>query len=168
MSLLNRYADAYLIARTVNGTGQSIKVVGFVAAGITVLAGLLAARDLGASAGFAGFFLGALMALPFYALGVLISAQGQILMATLDTAVNSSPLLSAEEVRHILTGFPLQLSVQPQSMPGQVPQTQAVGTAISSDASPSLVAQPATRSCPHCQGLIELNVTRCRWCMKKV
>jgi hypothetical protein len=165
MSLLNRYADGYLVARTVDATGQTIKIVGFFAAGLTALMGLLAAGQLGALVGFAGLLLGALVALPFYALGVLISAQGQILKATLDTAVHSSPLLSVEEIRHIVTGSP---SVRPHSMAEQVPQTQAAVAGTTPSASPLLSSQSAIRHCPHCQGLIELNVTRCRWCMKKV
>lgn len=103
MSLQNRYTDAYVVARTVNGTGQTVKFVGLVVAVLVTLSGLVAASNLGASVGFAGLLLGVLVALPFYALGVLVSAQGQILKATLDTAVNTSPLLSHDEIRQILT-----------------------------------------------------------------
>ena len=38
----------------------------------------------------------------FYVAGVMVSAQGQLLQATLDTAVNSSPLLDDEQKAQIL------------------------------------------------------------------
>jgi hypothetical protein len=50
-----------------------------------------------------GLILGLVIGLPLYLLGVLISAQGQILSATLDTAVNTSPLISATEVSQMLS-----------------------------------------------------------------
>lgn len=99
---MNRYDDAYLVARTVNGAGQIIKVVGFTVAVVIAVGGFALASKVGSAFGFGAVLLGALVALPFYALGVLVSAQGQILKATLDTAVNSSPLLTPDEVRRIL------------------------------------------------------------------
>lgn len=38
-----------------------------------------------------------------FVLGILISAQGQTLKATLDTAVNGSPLLTKDEMRQIMS-----------------------------------------------------------------
>jgi hypothetical protein len=170
MSLQNRYADAYLVAQTVNGTGQTVKLVGFLFAALVTVAGLMAASKMGAAVGFAGLFLGILVALPFYALGVLVSAQGQILKATLDTAVNTSPILSRDEIYYILVGSPapaLQASAETQS--SQVPPRPIETTDIASPSSSPLLAQSAAkRSCPHCGGTLELGATRCRWCMNKV
>lgn len=43
-------------------------------------------------------FVGALLfGALLYCVGVLVAAQGQILLATLDTAVNSSPFLTNED-----------------------------------------------------------------------
>jgi hypothetical protein len=39
----------------------------------------------------------------FYLLGVLVAAQGQILLASLDSAVNSSPLLTNDQKAEILS-----------------------------------------------------------------
>lgn len=103
MNLMARYDDAYLVARTINAAGQTVKIAGFAVAALIALGGFVVASKVGAAFGFAGLFVGALAVLPFYALGVLVAAQGQILKATLDTAVNSSPLLSHDEIRQILT-----------------------------------------------------------------
>jgi len=46
-----------------------------------------------------GIFAGAL----FYIVGVLVSAQGQILKASLDGAVNSSPFLADEHRARIMS-----------------------------------------------------------------
>jgi hypothetical protein len=43
-----------------------------------------------------GSVFGILAGLVLYVFGILISAQGQILQATLDSAVNSSPFLTDE------------------------------------------------------------------------
>jgi hypothetical protein len=102
VNLMTRYNDAYLAARTINGAGQIIKGVGFVLAGLIALSGFTVAGKGGISFAIGGLLFGALVALPFYAVGVLVASQGQILKATLDTAVNSSPLLSHDEIREIL------------------------------------------------------------------
>lgn len=102
-SLMRRYTDAYMVARTISGAGETIKVVGFAVAACIALAGCAAASQVGTSFGFVAFFFGAAVAVPFYVLGILVSAQGQMLKATLDTAVNSSPLLSQDEVRQIMS-----------------------------------------------------------------
>lgn len=169
MSLRYRYADAYLVAQTVNGTGQTVKFVGFVFAALVILGGLVASTRMGTAAVFVGLFLGILVALPFYALGVLVSAQGQILKAALDTAVNTSPLLSQDEICQILTGAPLPEQAKAEQPPAQVPPTP-MDTAPSASPSKSLLPPQSVdkRSCPHCGGALEADVSRCRWCMKKV
>ncbi len=97
-----RYTDAYLVARTLDGLGQAIKVVGIILAALIAFAGFAAASKLGGGLGFAAFLLGVVTGVPLFVLGVLVSAQGQILKATIDTAVNSSPLLSHDEIRQLL------------------------------------------------------------------
>jgi hypothetical protein len=47
--------------------------------------------------------LGFVVWLPFWILGVVVAAQGQILKAVLDTAVNSSPFLSNDEKAKIMS-----------------------------------------------------------------
>jgi len=50
-----------------------------------------------------GLGAGALIAFVGWVLGVLVSAQGRMLKATLDTAVNSSPFLSNAERAEVMS-----------------------------------------------------------------
>jgi len=50
-----------------------------------------------------GLVVGPIVGFVGWAIGVLISAQGQIVKATLDTAVDSSPFLSNEERAKIMS-----------------------------------------------------------------
>lgn len=106
MSLQNRYGNAYLVARSVNGAGQAIKIVGLMAAAVVAIGGFIVASKVSESHGIGSvigaLIPGALVSLPFYALGVLVSAQGEVLKATLDTAVNTSSLLTRDEARQLL------------------------------------------------------------------
>lgn len=103
MNLTTRYRDAYWTARAINGTGQTIKVLGIALAVALALVGGAAASKLGAAFGFAALILGVVVGMPIHVLGVIVAAQGQILKATLDSAVNSSPLLSKDEIREIMS-----------------------------------------------------------------
>ena len=89
---MNRYRDAYLVARTIITVGGVVKSVGVVLAIVVTLVALLKFKMELASV-LAGLVIG----VPLYVLGILVSAQGQILKATLDTAVNGSPHLSNDQ-----------------------------------------------------------------------
>ena len=99
---MSRYTDAYLVARAIIAIGATVKVLAFVVGGGVVLIALLA---VGKSAELAlgSVLLGAIVAIPIYILGILVTAQGQILKATLDCAVNGSPLLTKDEMRQIMS-----------------------------------------------------------------
>ena len=100
-SIMSRYMDAYLVARTITAVGATVKVIAFVIGGGIALISLVACSQSMVYAG--GIILGAIVAIPIYVLGILVAAQGQILKATLDTAVNSSPLLTKDEMRQIMS-----------------------------------------------------------------
>lgn len=98
---MKRYRDAYQVANVTSGIGTLIKLVGF-------LGGLLliAAPFASASFGFmnvdppifvAACILGVVVILVFFFFGILVSAQGQILRASLDNAVHGSPFLTDEQ-----------------------------------------------------------------------
>jgi hypothetical protein len=106
--LMKRYKDGYLVARATNGFGRVIKAVGTIIGVLIALIGLMAqgegARDatsriIGLVTIVFGIFAGTLL----YIIGVLVSAQGQILKASLDSAVNSSPFLTNEYKAEIMS-----------------------------------------------------------------
>jgi hypothetical protein len=118
---VNRYLDLYRAARLLVGLGITVKIVGVVAAIVIFLfwfiVGAAAASQTPSSSPFGpspatqsaaqtvtffvcvviGAVFGALVGGLFFLLGVLISAQGQLLMAHADSAVHTSPFLSNEE-----------------------------------------------------------------------
>lgn len=102
VDLDRRYRDAYRNADSINNTGQTLKRLGFVFALLIVLGSFIVSTDYGGQVLFIGIFSAILVLLPFYALGIIVAAQGQMLKAILDTAVNTSPLLSKEELVEIL------------------------------------------------------------------
>ncbi|MEK6304553.1 MAG: hypothetical protein AABO41_28025 [Acidobacteriota bacterium] len=88
-ALMTRYRDAYLVARATATIGKVIKGIGI----------LVVALGLGSAGQYLGG-IGLLVALVgglLYCAGVLVGAQGQVLLASLDTAVNSSPFLTNED-----------------------------------------------------------------------
>jgi hypothetical protein len=105
-AFVQRYADLYRAAKVMTGLGDTVKVVGLVSAGVIFMVWFLMA--VAAAQGFGGalaFFMcliigaafGALIGGVFFLLGVLISAQGQLLMSHADSAVHSSPFLSDQQ-----------------------------------------------------------------------
>lgn len=106
-ALANRYWDAYITARVTDGFGDTIKIIGVVLALLIALVTLLVASQIGGGASFVSMSIGLLFAafvgIQFYLLGVLVSAQGQILKASLDSAVNSSPFLNNEHRAKIMS-----------------------------------------------------------------
>ena len=51
----------------------------------------------------AGTGVALVVAIPIYVLGILVAAQGEILKATLDTAVTNSPFLKSEEMARVMS-----------------------------------------------------------------
>jgi hypothetical protein len=99
-SILSRYTDAYTVARSVSTFGATVKLLSLgLGAGIAFLGFFTGSKWLVVSA----IGLGATAGLAIYVLGTLVAAQGQILKATLDSAVNSSQFLSKEEMRQIMS-----------------------------------------------------------------
>jgi Mn2+/Fe2+ NRAMP family transporter len=95
-AVTRRYSDAYVVAKAVDAFGATIKTVGIAIGVLFALGSLLAASKggFGVLIGLMGLALAGAIATALYVLGSLASAQGQVLKATLDTAVNSSGFLS--------------------------------------------------------------------------
>jgi hypothetical protein len=111
-SISGRYADAYLKANFQTGLGGTIKtaslLIGGVVAGLALIFALsqlvpqpgmfgASGNTVGAAFGFFVATIAAAMTGIGWILGALISSQGQLLKATLDSAVNTSPFLDDAE-----------------------------------------------------------------------
>ena len=104
-ALSTRYRDAYLTARAINGLGEIIKGVSIFLGIVIVIMSTKAASGfgVGGESFIIGLVFGTVVGFLGYVGGVLLSAQGQILKATLDSAVNTSPLLSNENRLSIMS-----------------------------------------------------------------
>ena len=105
-SVTKRYSDAYLVARTITGIGALVKRIALILGGAIFLAALLALTqdsNAGMLYALAGTGVALVVAIPIYVLGILVAAQGEILKATLDTAVTNSPFLKSEEMAKVMS-----------------------------------------------------------------
>lgn len=106
--LVHRYRDGYLVARATIAFATLIKGLGWIVAIITWIAAIgIGANQYGsAKAGviFTGLMWGVIQLVVFHFLGVLLAAIGQVLRATLDTAVHSSPFLTDSEKETAVRG----------------------------------------------------------------
>jgi hypothetical protein len=99
LAVVTRYSNAYFSARAIVGFGTVIKAVGIVLAVLLVLGTLLAdAQYL-----LAAIPLAVVIGIMFFFWGILVAAQGEILKAALDTAVNGSPFLSNEQRARVMS-----------------------------------------------------------------
>jgi hypothetical protein len=88
VSVVNRYRDAYRLAAACVGLGGGIKIAGGVLAGAVFV--VVPEAKIGIP-------MAAIVGTLFWLAGVIVSAQGEILRATLDNAVASSHFLSDPE-----------------------------------------------------------------------
>ena len=97
--LVERYQNAYRVAKAACGLASAAKVIGFI-----VGAALLAAGVQGRSVfGGAAIGLGVLVAALFWILGTLVAAIGENLKAVLDTAIYSSTFLNNAQRAKIMS-----------------------------------------------------------------
>jgi len=94
-----RYKDAYLVARAVAAIGESVKYLGVVLGLVIIVVGYYFGAQMGRGLMYSvgGAVAGILVAIPLYLVGILVSAQGQVLKASLDGAVHTSPFLDTEQ-----------------------------------------------------------------------
>lgn len=111
--MMGRYRDSYLLARVAVALGSTIKVVGIVLAGVILVAafffGTLIADDVKNGGRvilvsiFIGIIISTIVGFVFYVAGVIVSASGQNLKATLDSAVNTSPFMDDQEKAQMMS-----------------------------------------------------------------
>lgn len=96
--VVGRYKDAYQVGGAILALGAVIQLIGGIIAGLMFMVSLLLGNT---SLGAGGFFVGLILTVAIggvaWILGVIVKAQGQILHASLDTAVANSPFLTNPE-----------------------------------------------------------------------
>ena len=117
-SAIARYTDAYRVARVLTTIGTVIKVLSMAIGGLIITASLISgfvsatspptlfgptASLLGLGTSFFGAIFGFLIGTIGIIVGVMISAQGQLVLAALDGAVNTSPFLSIEDKARMMS-----------------------------------------------------------------
>ena len=112
--VMKRYTDAYRVAQVIVTVGTIIKVVGAVLSVFTwlLVMSLGSFARMGGGSGsdgasivafFLAVILGGFVFVLFYIFGVIVSANGQLLKANLDSAVHSSPFLSNEQMAQVMS-----------------------------------------------------------------
>lgn len=101
-ALASRYKDGYAVANSILGIGGMVKIASWVLALLIAIVGTKAASDVGLGFG-AALIAAALFGFGGWLGGVLLSAQGQLLLASLDQAVGASPFLDTEQKATILS-----------------------------------------------------------------
>jgi hypothetical protein len=117
-SVTKRYVDAYRSAKIHNGIGQTIKTVSLILGGLIIVPSLVGAassaepqpgmfgpytNSMGIVMGLFGAVIGAAIGGVGFILGTLIAANAQLLKASLDGAVNSSPFLTDEQRAEVMS-----------------------------------------------------------------
>lgn len=99
--VMGRYKDAYIVAGAIDTAGVAIKALGGIAGALLFLVTLVTGSQLSGLQQLmlitVGLLFGCLVGGLAYLLGTLVAAQGQILRASLDGAVNTSPFLNDDE-----------------------------------------------------------------------
>jgi hypothetical protein len=101
-SLSKRYSNAYRVSGFFTFAGGFTQVAGFIVA-ILLLAGGFAAYNSNQAIAIAAAGAAIPLGVGSFVTGMLISAQGQMLRASIDTAINTSPFLTVEQRAQIMS-----------------------------------------------------------------
>ena len=99
--LEKRYRDAYRVARATIMAADFVKFVGIVFVVVGVVAAFLVAKESAPGAVAVGV-VGASTGILIFGVGVLIAAQGQQLLASVDDVIGSSPFLTDVERAEVM------------------------------------------------------------------
>jgi hypothetical protein len=103
-SVTDRYTDSFSAAKSIIDFGGVVKILGGCAAVLIILVGLSVSNAHDSTPLlWVGVLFGLVAWIFLWAFGVLISAQGHQLKASIDGAVNTSPFLSDEQRAKIMS-----------------------------------------------------------------
>jgi Flp pilus assembly protein TadB len=92
-----------LVARTITGIGVLVKRIALILGGCILLVAMIELYQNRTPYALMEILVAFAVAIPIYVLGILVAAQGEILKATLDTAVTNSPFLKTEEMATVMS-----------------------------------------------------------------
>jgi len=149
---MSRYDDAYIVSQSLVGFGSLVKIAGYVVGGATILLGFVAGAQAVSSSAvvlvLVGIISGVALGLPIYILGVLVSAQGQILKASLDTAVHASQI---------------ELNTRPQAERSSATEPRQ----RTAEPLPAASASGRFLVCPSCGKQNPQGSSECQWCHQR-
>jgi hypothetical protein len=96
-ALEQKYEDAYRVADGAIMLGRVVKVFGFVLGAVALVAGLVGGIG-GAAIFLVALLIAILIGVIGYVAGAFITAQGQLIRATLDVAVNTASMRGVHQV----------------------------------------------------------------------
>lgn len=162
-SVAARYQDGYRAASWIIATGTMLKIAAVIAA--TLLFAALASRwnqMLGSVV--VAFGVG----LVFWVGGVFTAAQGQLLKAILDTAVNSSPFLSEGQRAEVMQLSPGGSELDEDADPLPSPNSTPVSPLGSVDGEEEPVGSVVAEFCYHCGATLKGATAKCPACGKRL
>jgi hypothetical protein len=92
-----RYSTGYFVARGITGVGAAIKVIGVVLGLLIAIIAFIVGSQTSFIFGLVGLVVALAVAVPVYVLGILVSAQGQLMKAVIDSAIHTSPFLDPHQ-----------------------------------------------------------------------
>ena len=163
-----RYVDGYRGANTVSSFGQIIKVAGCVL-GLLIF---IVANDALKSPGDV-LLLGSIVAALFFVVGIIVAALGQLLKATLDTAVHSSPFLT-DDLRAAIMSLRVDGRAEGVPEPNDT-RVDTLDASLEDDASgddrlgvTTATAAESSPYCYHCGREVAVDATTCAACGKQL
>ena len=123
MAVVDRYRDGYRVAKWLGTAGLIMKVAAWIVGAAFAYVALAGSQNQGpalfggvqymfeALRLSLGLFAAAVSWFFFFVTGVIFSAISQVLRATLDTAVNTSPFMG-EEAKSIAMSLPVTITSQ--------------------------------------------------------
>jgi hypothetical protein len=107
MMVMRRYSDGYRTARFMRGLGLALKIIGAVLGALIAILLLVGGANIESSYAYrglpggliqiTGLIYGIVVWFALFVIGSRVSAEGQILMAVLDSAVHTSPFITHEQ-----------------------------------------------------------------------
>jgi hypothetical protein len=102
-AVMDRYRNVYQIANVIITAGDTIKGAGIVLAVIISVIGVFLASTVGMLSLLTSLIPAAAIGLGSWLSGVLLNAQGQLLLASLDGVVSITPFLTDEEKAEVMS-----------------------------------------------------------------